>query len=545
MQKTIPILPPRRVHKTPRLLMSDAYTIGSNEFESDEFKDEAIFYVLGRRALHKIDPHLYVNGDNRMVFAGLQRPMDDLFYEPITHEEIDRTKEYLEHFKITTNGLAPYTFPEEIWRSIVDNYEGRIPLEIYAMPEGSVIYPGEPGIMVRSQVQGWGILAAWFEEAILHTWAPTEKVTQSEHWLLKIEEKVRRVNPGLSDHEVYMLASSMLTDFGARAAMCEQETEYVGQYGLITFAGTDSTSAGYQAWMNSDKTPGLSISVKALAHRNVQGYKKEGDCYQAMYDAAKRGDINSKVADCYNYYNAVETYLLPLALLSRDGDRCIVVTARPDSGDALKQILWTLELAVKNGLYYETTINGKTWKCGTWLRFIEGDGMTFKMMDEIMDALLDHGYIPWEWGLFGQGGGQRNGLKRDNTGWKYALCAVGFGDKRRGVIKLSEDIGKTTFPGPFKVLRTPEALAAKKTVVHFSEPGENVMVLWYNGLRREKPFDIGQEENFVTIKNRVRNNFSKMPLNLDTPHGAPVSDLLVQMRRDLVMEYAPEKIVNY
>lgn len=544
MTKTIPILPPRRVHKTPRLLMSDAYTIGSNEFESEEAKQQSIYYVLGRRELSKINPTLYKKGDNRMVFAGLQRIMEELFYEPVTHEEIDAAKEYLDHYQITTNGLAPYTFPEKIWRDIVDKYEGRIPIEVMALPEGSVFYPGEPAIQVRSLVPGWGILAAWFEQAILHTWAPTERVTQSEHWLAHLTEKFRKIDPSLDDHAAYMAASSMLTDFGARAAICEQETEILGMYGLITFAGTDSTSGGFQAWMNSDKTPGLSISVKALAHRNVQAYENEGDCYRAIYEAAKNGEITSEVADCYNYFRAVEDHLLPLAIRSRDEGRNVVVTARPDSGDALQQVLWTVELAVANGLYYEKEIGGKKWKCGTWLRFIEGDGMSFEAMDQIIDALIERGYIPWEWGLFGQGGGQRNGLKRDNTGWKYALCAVG--KSLRGVVKLSETLGKTTNPGPFKVLRTPEALAAKKTVVHISEPGENAMVLYYYGIRLEKPFDIGQEENFITIKNRVRENFHKMPLNLDTPWGAPVSDKIREMRKELIQKYDPTKdLSNY
>jgi len=542
MAKITPILPPRRVHKTPRLLMSDAYTVGSNEFESQDAKDESTYYVVFRRELFKINPTLYKKGDNRIVFAGLQRPMDELFYEPITHEEIDSAKEYLEHFLITTNGLAPYTFPEQMWRDIVDKYDGRIPLEIMAMPEGSVVYPGEPVIQITSQVKGWGILAAWFEEVILHTWAASERLTQSEHWLAHLIDMVKKVDPSLSQDEAYMSASSLLTDFGARAAIHESETEILGMYGLISFPGTDSCSAGYQAWMNSDKTPGLSLSVKALAHRNVQAYENEEDCYKAIYNAANKGDIISDVADCYDFFYAVENYLLPLALKSKNEEYNIVVTARPDSGNALQQVLWVINLAIKHGLYYDKVINGKTWKCGTWLRFIEGDGMTFEAMDEILNALLDAGFLPWEWGLFGQGGGQRNSLKRDNTGAKYALCAVGT--KKKGVVKLSETLGKTTLPGPFKVLRTPEALAAKKTVVHISEPGENAMVIYYTGIRREKPFDIGQEENFLTHKNRVRNNFHKMPLNLDTTHGAPASDMILNMRKELIKKYAPNKDLN-
>jgi hypothetical protein len=33
------------------------------------------------------------------------------------------------------------------------------------------------------------------------------------------------------------------------------------------------------------------------------------------------------------------------------------------------------------------------------------------------------GFAPHGWGLFGVGGGLRNGLKRDNISAKYALCS--------------------------------------------------------------------------------------------------------------------------
>ena len=543
-ERTIPELPPRRVHKVPRILMTDAYTAGSNEFESEDCKDESIYYVVLRRELFKINPALYNKGDNRTLFVGLPRIMDELFYEPVTHEEIDLAKEFLEHFKVTNNGLCPYTFPEEIWRSIVDDYEGRIPLEIMAMPDGSVVYPGEPVIQIKSQVKGWGILAAWFEEAILHIWAPSERLTQSEHWLDYLKGKVRQVDPHMLESDVHLSASSMLTDFGARAAVHESETEILGMYGLISFPGTDSLSAGFYAWMNSDKTPGHSLSVKALAHRNVQGYDKEDDCYNTFYERSNPGDIDSMVADCYGFYRAVRECLLPLALRSKNEGTRITVVGRPDSGDPKDQVLWLIDLAIQNGLYTTRIINGVTWYSGTWLKFIEGDGMTFEVMADIIDALIDRNLIFWEWGLFGQGGGQRNGLKRDNTGAKYALCAKG--STQKPVVKLSETLGKTTLPGPFKILRSPEALEAKKTIVHISEPGENAMVLFYNGLRREKPFGPGQYDGFNEWKARVREQFPTMPKNLDTSHGAPASDLILQTRFDLITKYAPDKdLANY
>lgn len=538
------ILPKRKNHKVPRLLLADAYTEGSDEFESPEAREKSTYYIVFRRELYKINPDLYDKGDNRIVFCGLPRILEELFYEPVTHEEIDLAKEYLATFKVTTKGLKPYSFPEQIWRDVVDNFNGRPPIEIKAMPEGSVVYPGEPVIAITSMVPGMGILGAWFEDILLQTWATSERVTQNEHWFKKLCSMVRTVDPTLTDEQVEFYASTMLHDFGARAAICSEETNILGMYHLLTFPGTDSTAGGFMAWMNSNKAVGLSLSVKALAHRNVQAYDKEGDCYKAIYNAAEPGDIVSMVADCYDYFHAVEHELLPLAVRSLKEGTGIVVVARPDSGDPLAQVIWTIRLAVKHGLYEERVINGKTWKFGTFLKFLEGDGMDFKTMWSIISAMIEEGFAPFGWGLFGVGGGLRNALKRDNTGAKYALCAVGKDSK--GVVKLSETLGKTTLPGPFKVLRSIDALATKQTVVHISEPGEDTMVSYYNGLNIYKPFGDAQDENFLDAKKRVRAQMKPgaMPLNLDTTHGAPASTLLLNMRKELIKKYAPNKDLN-
>ena len=100
------VLPARKVFKTPRLLLGDAYTIGSNKFESDEAKEKSVYYVTFRKNLHTINPHIYSKEDNRIIFIGLQRILEKLFYEPITHAEIDETKRFLAHAKVTMEGLS-------------------------------------------------------------------------------------------------------------------------------------------------------------------------------------------------------------------------------------------------------------------------------------------------------------------------------------------------------------------------------------------------------------------------------------------------------
>lgn len=108
------ILPNRRLFKTPRILMADAYTIGSNKFQSKEALDRSDYYVTFRRDLHDVNKTLYELGDNRMYFIGLADIVEELFYEPITHEEIDEAKAFLATAKATTQGFKEYEFPEHL-----------------------------------------------------------------------------------------------------------------------------------------------------------------------------------------------------------------------------------------------------------------------------------------------------------------------------------------------------------------------------------------------------------------------------------------------
>lgn len=540
--KPVVKLPKKKRIKVPMLLRADAYTVGGDLFQSKKAKQKSEYYGVYRRALHKVNPGLYPKGDERMIFDGLQDIIEELFYEPITHEDIDNAKEFLATYKATMTGLAEYKFPEEMWRTVVDEYNGRPPIKITAMPSGSVVYPNEPVFQVESMVEGMGELAAWFEDSLLKTWSVSERITQNQHWITKLKGMIRDVEgSAVSDDEINFMASLMLTDFGGRAGITNDESDVLGKAHLHTFGGTDTCSAAYLAWYNSNKTP-IGSSVNALAHRNVQAYETEDECYNAIYDTADNNDIISMVSDCYSFYDANVNYILPLALKSAELGNGKVVVTRPDSGNALEQVLWVCRLAVKNGLYTEkTNSKGETWKYATTLKFIEGDGMTWTEMWGIIEALKEAGFAPHGWGLFGVGGGLRNDLKRDNLSAKYALCAKG--DDHEGVVKFSDTLGKTTLPGPFKVLRTPIALENKETILFADEEGENAMVVYFDGSNIWEPFGEGQNDNFLDIRERIRKQWDVMPLNLTSPtnHNYPASTAILDERRRLLAKYAPKK----
>ncbi len=508
-------LPPRKIHKTPRLLKSDAYTIGST-WESQDAKDYSHYNLAFRKSLQFAGSNKsFFNGSDRITFVGLQRIIDELFYEPFTHAEIDETERFLQNRKFSTKGLREFKTDLPLWREIVNKYGGRPPIRISAMPEGSIVYPGEPVVSVKPTVKGFGRIAAWFESTLLKVWATSERSTVARHWLDYHRNMISSIekDTGMSQDEIDFIASTRCHDFGCRAGICTEESEILGAVHLYSFCGTDTFSGAYQAYKNGSPL-GVGGSVDAQAHRTVGGYSPHSDAYRALYNASEDGSILSQVADLYDYFYDVEHYLLPLALEAAKSGNGKIEVARPDSGDALDQILWTCRLAVKNGLYTQNGYNGLLY--ATTLKIIEGDGMSYEEMMHIDQVLLEKGFAPHSWLIYGVGGGLRNNLKRDNLSAKFYMCEVG--EAHRPVIKNSESLGKRSLP-PVKVIREPEALESAITVVLPTEDGKDNLVVYYDGTS-EDVFGPGQFCTWLDIRDRIIEDFDVMPLTAGKPSKA-------------------------
>lgn len=545
----------RKNHHTPRLVVADAYTIGSNGFESTQAKDKSVYYITVRKFLDSINKDLYTQEDTRYIFTGLARIIDYLLYEPITMEEILETDKFLELQKVTLNGLARFEYPRELWISIVKDYGGRIPIKIKALPEGSVFYPHEPIVEINNTVDGFGVLAAWFESTLLKIWASIEMTTQLEHWVLYYKNLIDSIyGDSITETEKDFKARGMLHNFGCRAGITPQESEWLGEQALYSISGTDTFGGAYQFWKNAGEEGGHSFSVSALAHRNVQGFDKELDCFESLFSYLKPNELGSLVADCNDFYAAtkkldgngelVKGCLLELALRSKKENLNIVIVDRPDSGKAIDQLLFICNVAKEYGLFREIEINGKIYYGGTFLRFLEGDGMTWSQIKEINSILLENNFLPWEWGLYGMGGGMRNDLSRDHSSMKYALCAVG--EKQRPVVKFSESAGKSTLPGPFKLLRSKEALESGITIVGINEEGDDVRVIYYDYTPFRNEYNIFGEimfEDNRDYKKRMRNEIDLMPKRLR--NDIPASDLIINKRLEILAENAPEKVETF
>lgn len=494
-----------KLYEVPLPLKSDAYTLGSRNFESPDARDYSEYYLTFRKFPFFNEPELFNNqvyNESRMIFSGISTAINELFTNQVTHEDIDESIRFLKDRQYLTNGLKDFDFPEYEWRRIVNEFNGYVPLKIEAMPEGSIVYPNEPIVRVSNTVPGFGQFAAYFEAIILnYCWSQSLRATMNRHWLERNIEMIMDIEK-CSYKEALPKAQIMLHDFGYRSAMCSQESDSLGSTHLLAFNGTDTFGGAYNAWKNGAPSY-IGGSVPALAHRIVQGYVNEGDAYEAIYNSQPNNAIVSMVADCYNYKRAVSKYLIPLALRSKSENNGKIVVARPDSGNPEEMVLWTLQEAEKHGLI-ETHSNG--FKYATYLRVIQGDGMTYNAMRLINQSAIKAGFAPHGCYVYGVGGYLRNSIHRDDVSAKYALCSVGA--YKRPVVKLSETEGKGTLPS-VKVCRDPELLASGRTIQSNRSEYVDAMEIYYDfnmSTMKLIPFN-----SFMVVRERSLNQFPKMP----------------------------------
>lgn len=414
-----------------RILCADAYTLASFDLVSAEMRDQSAYHIVFRKC--EVPRGIEDIGVGKIVFHGLTRILRQLFETPLAAHEVDEARRFLATLHL---GGKPFPADFAMWDQIVRL--GYFPLRIYARRDGSTVNAGEPVVQVIGD-PGFGELAGHFESKLLQVWAPSARATHLRRWLEYNEGLVRKTTDLVDAADIRALAQTQLSDFGDRASSCSEESEVLGMAHLTCFHGTDTLAGAYAAWKASGgKATGS--SVRALAHRVVQGHPEEIDSFKRLMKVAGPGGIGSYVADCYDYPHAVRELLVPMAREAALEGSTIV--ARPDSGDALEAVRVVLDAARDAGL---CRTNGKGLIEMTSLRYIYADHLDFaRIRHDLNKALIAAGYSPPGCGIYGMGGMLRNNISRDAMGAVMKVCSVGA--SHRPVAKFAPG-GKGSIPG--------------------------------------------------------------------------------------------------
>jgi len=345
---------------------------------------------------------------NETVFVGLQIFMQQWLTEKITKEQVDYAEEM-----ITSHGEP---FNRVGFDVILNKYDGKWPVEIRAVDEGSIVPTGNV-LMTINNIGGEE--TAWvvqFLETVLFPVWYTINIATIAHEIRKIKTKHL-----LATADDLSGLSFKLHNFGARGSACPEAAAIGGLAHLIPFMGTDNVGAlqiAREYYGYEEKMAGFSIPATEHSNMTLKGKDGEFEQLERWLDINKDNPICACVGDSYNMDRFIEYTGKLKHKIFPNGP---ILVVRPDSGDPVEMCLHvTRRLDEIHG----STVNIKGYKVLNNVRVIYGDGISEpEVIDNIDKALIWAGYSA-DNTAFGMGAGLMQKHDRDTQRFAIKLCAA-------------------------------------------------------------------------------------------------------------------------
>eukprot|EP00038_Savillea_parva_P028937 m.67855 g.67855 ORF g.67855 m.67855 type:complete len:573 (+) comp8473_c0_seq1:64-1782(+) len=347
-----------------------------------------------------------------VTFFGLQHLLKDwMVGKVVTEERIAHAKEYLDkHF-------GSEVFPEERWRYILKNHDGKLPLLIKAVPEGTTLPYKNVLFTVENTDPEAFWLVTWFETLLVQTWYPITVCTHSRYQKVEIKKYLAATAESCDG------LPFKLHDFGFRGASSAASAAIGGCAHLVNFMGTDTLAALVAArevyGLPDDQVAGFSIPASEHSTITSWGPENETEAFKNMLTSFPTGLV-ACVSDSFNIWDACRdlwgTKLKDL-VAARDG----TLVVRPDSGHPPEVVIKCLEIL---GAQFGTTKNSKGFReLPPYIRLIQGDGVDLAQLKNILKHMYAFGWST-DMVAFGSGGGLLQKLNRDTLKCAYKCSWV-------------------------------------------------------------------------------------------------------------------------
>lgn len=349
---------------------------------------------------------------DRTLWFGLQLIIKEYLLGKLTQQQADNMVAWAtEH--LAGNIAADFRIAMQ---TVIDEYDGRMPIKIRAAQEGLVIPVQNVLATIETSVSDNRIfsIVSYLETLLLRVWGPTTVSTTSWHIREVIYEFLQRTADD-PDAEIPF----KLHDFGSRG-VAPGAAAFLGAGHLAVFQGSDTTIAvlaaniAYHCQMSAYTIPATEHSTTTSRGRNG-----EESLLDTMFDKfAKPGALFATVIDSWDALDFIRT--LAPKYIKRLQESGATWVFRPDSCDPVQMPVQTVvELAKVFGY----TKNSKGYKVLKNVRVLQGDGIVAEQVEEILYALLELGFSASNI-AFGMGGGLLQKNDRDTQKFSMKCCAV-------------------------------------------------------------------------------------------------------------------------
>ena len=379
----------------------------------------------------------------------------------------------------------PTIFNKAGWGRILDVHQGRLPVRIRAVPEGTTVPTGNALVTMESTDPEATFVPGHLETLESMTWYPSTVCTQSRQMRRRIERALEKTgDPSLIDFKLH--------DFGFRGSTSPESAGIGGMGHLVSFKGTDTKQAlRFARKYYSERMAGFSIP--AAEHSTITPWLKEGEAlaYAHMLEEFPTGLV-AVVSDSWDIFRACRELWgnqLRTKVLSRNG----TLVVRPDSGPPPATVCRVLNIL---GRCFGYEVNAKGYKVlDPHVRVIQGDGIDFDMLGAVLDELEKAGWSADNI-AFGSGGGLLQKMDRDTQKFAVKCSAARVNGIWRDVRKDPiTDPGKRSKAGRLALVK--DADGAYRTVRGEEARGTNLLQTVYeNG-------ELLIDQTFADIRERA------------------------------------------
>lgn len=344
-----------------------------------------------------------VEGMDKVVFFGLQYFMLEYLQTRFTEDFFSRPKGAVcdEYKQFMDAYLGPDSVPVDHIAALHDL--GYLPLEISAVPEGTLVPVGVPMLTIHNTLPEFFWLTNQLETLMSSVlWTPCTSATTAHGYRQRFE-----VALGLKPACDVRFQGH---DFSFRGMSSPESAMTSGAGHLLSFLGTDTIPAIHfvnKYYAGDNGLVGCSVPATEHSVMCMGGQDAEVDTYRRLINELYPSGIVSIVSDTWDFWSIMTTGLAALKddILARYAKTGGKVVFRPDSGDPVKIVCGDRAYPAGSPQFkgafeclwdtFGGTVDGRNWKTlHPAVGLIYGDSITPQRQTEILDRLVCKGFEP-------------------------------------------------------------------------------------------------------------------------------------------------------
>lgn len=398
-----------------------------------------------------------------VMLAGFQRLLYEKLGQPITREMVEEMAAFT-----PAHGLP---FNREGWEIILQEYGGRLPLLIKALPEGLMVPVRTPLISVENLDPRLPWLTSYFETMILRdVWTAATIAT-------RMFFIAQRINHHWTENSDTPMSPFAFLDFSSRGTMGYDHSVLAGIAHLFHFSGSDNVPAVRAAnYYYFSEMSAWSVLATEHSISSSFGRDNDDDYIDHVLHKAPEGSIVSLVGDTWDIFRFTRKLIDRKALIAA---KRLTPVARPDSGelrDVLPEVLRIMDAG------FGSQLNSKRKRViNLGAKVLQGDGMNETTHMEPFFLGDELGLAPDSIMTAAGGGMATADLDRDVNKWAMKCSEQVVNGERLDIYKDPiTDPGKASKKGRFAVVRDDAGAFATVNRVNDAEDAADLLQPVFN-----------------------------------------------------------------